>query len=197
MPSAGECAITIVASMSIVISPPPAPGAAAPASAQARSRARRPDRRQRPRRLPGQLADQAGDHRIRRHRPEQRGLFPQHGHVGQAVPAQRQRHRQVRDIFPGSWMARAARHRSSPSDSRRLRPVTCSTWVSSRAPAWDTIPDPSADTMTLGGRAVFFTGKVPSAGCGQDLRQALFSQFKGTFHISGPCPGLSEAKARG
>jgi hypothetical protein len=27
-------------------------------------------------------------------------------------------------------------------------------------------------------RALFFTGKVPSAGDGQDLRQALLSQFK-------------------
>ena len=27
-------------------------------------------------------------------------------------------------------------------------------------------------------------GKVPSDGCGQDLRQALCSQFKGTFHVS-------------
>jgi hypothetical protein len=35
--------------------------------------------------------------------------------------------------------------------------------------------------MILGLRAVLFTGKVPLAGCGQDLRQALFSQLKGTF----------------
>jgi hypothetical protein len=66
-----------------------------------RGRARRPDRRQSPRRVPGQLADQAGDHRVRRHRPEQLRLAPQHGHIGQAVPAQRQRDRQVRDDLAG------------------------------------------------------------------------------------------------
>jgi hypothetical protein len=73
-------------------------------------------------------------------------------------------------IFPGSWMAWAARHSSSPCDSRRLRPVTCSTRVSSRAPAWDTIPDPPASTMTLG----------PAAGpTGRPITQAA----------SGPGPG--------
>ena len=37
------------------------------------------------------------------------------------------------------------------------------------------------DTATLVLRALFFTGKVPSAGGGQDSRQAQSSQVKGTF----------------
>lgn len=97
-------------------------------------------------------------------------------------------------IFPGSWTARGARHLSSPTDSCRSGPVTCSTWVSSSAPAWDTIPEPSADTMILGRHAVFFTGKVRSAGCGQDLRQALCSQFKGTFSRMRPRPTYPRRK---
>jgi hypothetical protein len=62
-------------------------------------------------------------------------------------------------ILPGSCTARGARYRCSPADSCRSRPVTCSVRVSRTAPAWETIPDPSADTVILERRAVFFTGK--------------------------------------
>ena len=89
-------------------------------------------------------------------------------------------------IFPGSCTARGARHRARPSDRPRPRPVTRIVSHSRTAPAWDTRPRPSADTVTLVLRALFFTGKVPSAGDGQDLRQALFSQFKGTFSCKRP-----------
>lgn len=50
---------------------------------------------------------------------------------------------------------------------------------------------PSTDPLTTSGLMSQFMGKVPSTGCGQDLRQALFSQFKGTFSRLGPrlaCP---------
>ena len=98
-----ECASTIVASRSTGIRFPSAPGARSPASAQARSRAAARALRiapQRPRRVRGQRADQPGDHRVRGHRPGQLRLGPQHRDIGQAVPAQRQRHGQVGQDFP-------------------------------------------------------------------------------------------------
>jgi hypothetical protein len=60
----------------------------------------RADRAQRPRGVRGQRGDQAGYHRVRGHGAEQGRVGPQHGGVGQAVAAQRQRHRQVRDHLP-------------------------------------------------------------------------------------------------
>jgi integrase/recombinase XerD len=54
-------------------------------------------------------------------------------------------------IFPGSCTARGARHRASPADSPRPRPVTRAASSSSSTPAWDTSPWPSADTVILGG----------------------------------------------
>jgi hypothetical protein len=60
-------------------------------------------------------------------------------------------------IFPGSCTARGARHRASPADSSRPRPVTRAASNSNSAPAWDTSPWPSADTVILGRRAVLFT----------------------------------------
>src|SRR5262249_39972174 len=177
--SFSECAITIVASRSIVISPPSAPGAACPARSHACSRAaaraaritvsaRGASRASWLTRREITGSDATG--------PNSAGCSRSTAtSARQSPPSGRATARSAMN-FPGSRGAPAARHRPSPSDSRRLRPVTCSTWVSSRAPAWDTIPDPPADTMILGGRAVFFTGKVPSAGSVQDLRQALFSQ---------------------
>jgi len=57
-------------------------------------------------------------------------------------------------IFPGSWTGRAARHLPSPPDSPACSPVIRAVSVSS-APAWDTIPDPSPDTVIFGRRTVF------------------------------------------
>src|SRR5512132_818314 len=91
----------------------------------------------------------------------------------QSPPSASAATRSVR-IFPGSCTARGARHRA--------RPVARSVSSNSNAPAWDTIPRPSADTVILGRRTVFFTWKVPSARRGQDLRQDLSSQAKGTFY---------------
>ncbi len=64
-------------------------------------------------------------------------------------------------IFPGPCTARAGRHRSSAASRPQSRPVTRSTRVSSRPPAWEMIPVPSADTMILRLPAVRCTRKVP------------------------------------
>ena len=58
------------------------------------------DRPQRPRALRGQRADQAGDHRIRRHRPRQLRLGAQHRDISQAVPTQGECHGQVGQDLP-------------------------------------------------------------------------------------------------
>ena len=84
-------------------------------------------------------------------------------------------------IFPGSCTARAARHRASPAVRASPRPVTRAASASSNAPAWETRPWPSADTVILGRRAVLFTWKVPSVWCGQDPRQIPSSQAKALF----------------
>ena len=98
--SFSEWAITMVASRSTVTRPPSAPGASSPASAQARSRAAaRAARIAFSARGPSaaSVADQPGHHRVRRDRPGQVRLLPQHRDVGQAVPAQRDGGGQVRD----------------------------------------------------------------------------------------------------
>jgi len=59
-------------------------------------------------------------------------------------------------IFPGSCTARLDRHRSSAAVRPRSRPVALIDWVTSSAPAWDTIPFPSADTVIFGRMAVTF-----------------------------------------
>ena len=84
-------------------------------------------------------------------------------------------------IFPGSCTARGARHRASPAVRAPPRPVTRAASASSNAPAWETRPRPSADTVILGRRAVLFTWKVPSVWCGQDPRQIPSSQAKALF----------------
>jgi len=55
------------------------------------------DRFQCPRQVRGQHADQPGEHWVRRHRSRELGLLPQHGDVGQAVTAERDRGGQVRN----------------------------------------------------------------------------------------------------
>ena len=84
-------------------------------------------------------------------------------------------------ILPGSCTARGVRHRESASDRPWPRPVTRSASISSSPPAWLTIPEPSDDTMILRTEPIVFTWKVPLLWRGQDLRQALSSQLKGTF----------------
>ena len=103
--SFSECAITIVASMSTGISAPPAPGAACPASSRARSRAAA-----RAARIAfsargasaARLADQAGDHRVGGHRPEQLRLRPQHATSARQSPPSASVTARSAMIFPGS-----------------------------------------------------------------------------------------------
>ena len=76
-------------------------------------------------------------------------------------------------IFPGSCTVRRAHHRASPADRTVPSPGDLGGSSRSNAPASDTAPRPSADTVILGWHTVFFTGKVPSARHGQDLRPAL------------------------
>jgi len=61
--------------------------------------------------------------------------------------------------FPGSWTARGARHRASPADRPRARPVTRIVSHSKTALACETRPRPSADTTTPSARALFLTRK--------------------------------------
>jgi hypothetical protein len=56
---------------------------------------RRVDRAQRPLRVRGERVDQPADRRVRPDQPEHRWLPPQHGDIRQAVPAHRQRHREI------------------------------------------------------------------------------------------------------
>jgi len=67
-----------------------------------------------------QPGHQPGDHRVRGHRPEQPGLSAQHRRIGQAIPAQCQRHRQIRDDLP-RIVHRAAR--LPPGEPVRQTPV--------------------------------------------------------------------------
>ena len=82
--------------------------------------------------------------------------------------------------FPGSRTARAPAtgpgHRTDPSQAGHPHCLP-----QERRAGLAPGPRPSADTVTLELRALFFTGKVPSAGDGQDLRQTLFFQVKGAF----------------
>ena len=158
--SFSEHAVTIVASMSTVTSAPSAPGAASPASAQARSRAAARAARiafsARGASAASALIsrDTTGSEATGPNRSGWRGA-PRH-RPGSPRPAPASR--PGRDDLPGSCTARGARHRASPAHRPCVQPVTRSVWVSSSAPAWDTIPFPSADTVILGWRAVFFTG---------------------------------------
>ena len=63
-------------------------------------------------------ADQAGDHRAGGHRPSRLRLGTQHRHIGQAVPAQRQRHHQVGEDLPPVMH----RPRRAPPRQARLQP---------------------------------------------------------------------------
>ena len=184
--SFSECAITIVASRSTVISAPSAPGARSPASAQARSRAAaRALRIALSARGPSAASaltsrDTTGSDATG---PASSGCSRSTAISARQSPPSASATARSAMIFPGSCTARGARHRASPPDRPRPRPVTRSVSPAADAPAWDTSPWPSADTVILGRRAVFFTWKVPSARCGQDPRQALSSQAKGTFYM--------------
>ena len=117
-----SCRITIVASISTGISDPSAPGAVTGQrpGALPGSSPRGADRPQRGRRVRGQSGDQPGHHRIGGHRSGQFRLSPQHGDIGQAIPAQRQRHHQVSDDPP--WVMHRPR-RPPPRQPGRQAPA--------------------------------------------------------------------------
>jgi hypothetical protein len=187
--SFSECAITIVASRSMVTRPPSAPGALSPASVQARSRAAARAARiafsacgRSPARALTSLETTGSDATG----PASSGCSRSTAISARQSPPSAMAAARSAMIFPGSCTARGPRHRASPSDRPRPRPVARIVSHSRTVPAWDTRPRPSADTVTLVLRALFFTGKVPSAGIEQDPRQALFFQVKGTFSCKRP-----------
>ena len=100
--------------------------------------------------------------RVRRHRPEQTRLVGQHGDVGDALRAVGDRDRQI-DQHPPRIMhrPRPAQTAPAPPTTRAVSVVRSARSASSRDPACETTPRPSADT-TSGGRAVVCTRKVPS-----------------------------------
>ncbi len=184
--SFSEHDVTIVASMSTVTRPPSDPGAAPPASAQARSRAAARAARtalsargaSAARRLTSR--DTTGSEATG---PNSAGSARRAPMSARQSPPSASVTARSAMIFPGSCTARGVFHRPSAAARPASSPLTRSVWVSSTAPAWDTIPVPSADTVILGRQAVFCICKVPSAGGGQVLRQVLFSQAKGTFYM--------------
>jgi hypothetical protein len=145
-----------VASRSIVTRPLSAPGAASPASAHARSRAAaRAARIAFSARGPSaaRFPDQPGDHRVRRDRPGQFRLFPQHRDIGQAVTAQRDRGGQIRDDLP-----RVVNCLRRPPASQTLRQAP--------AQAGDPHRLPQQDRSGLGHQAPAVSGHGdPGAAC--------------------------------
>jgi hypothetical protein len=142
-----------------------------------RCRPRGPDRLQRLRPVRRQGADQPGYHRIRRDRPGQIRLLPAAPRYrpGSPRPAPARRPgppRSCPDRAPLAAPATAAGPRTVPGPARS--PAASATAGPPRP--GDTRPQPSAETATRRLRALLFIWKVPSAGNGRDLRQALSSQ---------------------
>jgi hypothetical protein len=135
--SFSECAITTVASRSTVTRPPSAPGAF-PASAHTRSRAAaRADRTARSARgasadstltsLDTTGSDATG--------PARAGCSRSTAISARQSPPSAAAAARSAITLPGSWTARGARHRASPCDRPRPRPVTRIVSHSSTAPA--------------------------------------------------------------
>jgi hypothetical protein len=187
----------MVASRSMMTGPPSPPGAESPASAQARSRAAaRAARIAASARGPPAASvltsrDTTGSDATG---PARAGCSRSTAISARQSPPSASAAARSATILPGSCTARGARHGSRAADRPRLSPVTRSVSHSRTAPAWDTRPRPSADTVTLLLRALFCIWKVPSAGNGQDLRQALSFQAKGTFSFQIVSPANSRRK---
>lgn len=112
------CAITSILSNS-TITRPPWSGAVSPANAQTYSRmwarARRIAASARfP--LPASVSTWAGDGGVGGHRPEHRRLGPQHGDIGQTVPASATASATSSRILPGSCTDRCFRHGANAAD---------------------------------------------------------------------------------
>ncbi len=127
--SFSECAVTRVASMSMISGAAASAawsGACSPASAHTRARAAA---RAASIALSAAGASAASASIVRdtvgseATRPYTPGSAAQQPDVGQAVPAQRQRHRQVQDDLARSWTASGLRHGDSAADSAASRPA--------------------------------------------------------------------------
>jgi hypothetical protein len=183
-----------------VTRPPSAPGAASPASAQARSRAAaRAARIAASARGPSAARDLTSRDTTGSDAtgPANSGCSRSTAISARQSPPSASAAARSATILPGSCTARSARHGSRAADRPRPRPVTRSVSHNKTAPAWDTRPFPSADTATRLLRALLFTWKVPSARYGQDPRQALSFQAKGTFSFQVDSVANSDAKAPG
>ena len=101
----------------------------------------------------------------RGHLPEEIGLLPQRGQIGDALPTVPQGHRQVhqhpsRIVPPGSLHQRGQRFRDF-----RVQPAPLRQLAKSLLPAWPTSPAPSVLTRSRG-RSLNFTLKVMPAQVG-------------------------------
>ena len=144
---------------------------------------RRADRLQRRGASAASRADQPGDHRVGGHQAEQFRLRAQHRDISQAVPAQRQRHRQIRDDLP-----RVVHRPGGPPPCKRRRQATVQARYPQRLGQQQPArlghdPRPVSGHHDLGAAGGMLHWKVPSNWRGLVPRQALFSQVKGTFHM--------------
>lgn len=98
----------------------------------------------------GEGVDQAGDRGVGGDRSEHGRLGPQHGDVGEAAPAKRDRQRKIYEYLPGSWMACGFRQGASAADMARSRPALRTVSTSSTEPACETTARPSSRTRTWG-----------------------------------------------
>ena len=139
---------------------PPAPGAVSPASAQARSRAAaRAARIASSARGPSAARDLTSRDTTGSDAtgPARAGCSRSTAISARQSPPRATAAARSATILPGSWTARGARHRASPSDRPLAGPVTRIVSHSKTAPACETRPRPSADTITPAARALFFT----------------------------------------
>jgi hypothetical protein len=152
------------------------------------------DRPQRPGRLRSQRADQPGHHRIGGHRAGQLRLRAQHRHIGQAVPAQRQRHHQIGEDLPR--VMRRPR-RPPPGQPRRQAPAQAG---GPQRLQQQQRPSLGHETPAIGGHGDLGTAHgilhlesaFGSARTGP--QQALSSQAKGTFYVHDAAPKLFRRK---
>jgi len=148
----------MVASKSIVIRPPPAPGAS-PASAQARSRvAARAARIAASARGPSAARDRTSRDTTGSDAtgPARSGCSRSTAMSARQSPPSASAAARSATTLPGSCTACGARHGSRAADRPRPSPVTRIVSHSRTAPAQDTRPRPSADTATRLLRALTF-----------------------------------------
>jgi hypothetical protein len=104
--------------------------------------------------------EQPPTRRVRRHRPEQLSLIRQHRHVGDRGPTVGHRHRHIDQQPTRIMTSRGLRRPASASANCAVSVVRSATSASSRDPASDTTPSPSAAAVTFGLVVVACTSKV-------------------------------------